>query len=147
MTDFTSERGTSRKAALRRRRLSSMIRLPEHSPVEYAVTSRYLEWYIPGWRGWSYDVGVGGGCYLSCSPAEGVRCTPSMWRYCLTPRQAALEAAGLAERIERPARLSDASRRVGNRMLRDAVLYLDRCTTSQHWSDRQQAVREAAMGL
>jgi len=124
-----------------------LARLPEHSPVECAVTSRYLERHIPAGAVVA-DVGVGGGYYAELLARRGCSLRlVDITQPLLDATVNRLEAVGLLERILSTCLASATHLDSLPGACCDVVLYLGPLYHLTAAEDRAQAVREASRVL
>jgi ubiquinone/menaquinone biosynthesis C-methylase UbiE len=118
-------------------------RLEKHSPVEYAITCRYLERYMqPGMT--VVDVGVGGGHYAEVLASRGcaihlIDVSPAL----LQAAQRRLTEAGLGHRIQSVHRVSATDVSVLASESCDGVLLLGPLYHLRNLAERARAVAEA----
>jgi SAM-dependent methyltransferase len=121
--------------------------LPQHSPVEYAITTRYLERYIAAGATVA-DVGVGGGYYAELLARRGCSLfLVDVSERLLDATVSRLRAAGLHERILGVSRTSATRLDHLAPTSCDAVLYLGPLYHLTALEERVQAIREAARVL
>jgi len=124
--------------------IDEAIRLEAEDPIEYAITLRYLQRYIPD-PVTVADVGVGGGQYSELLARRGCRLhLADVSQRLLDAAVARLDAAGLGSQIESQRRASATDLSHVPTASCDVVLLLGPLYHLLTTSERRQAIGEAA---